>query len=124
MLGQIEEWFYHDLAGIRSDGNGFKEISIAPQPCGDIHWARASFDSIRGRIVSDWRIEGDKFFLAVTIPPNTTAKIYMPAKSAANVEVDGEPVALSDAVRVSRVEDGRVVCKVGSGNYEFMSVAP
>ena len=37
MLGQIQEWFYHDLAGIGVDptGPGFKKILIRPQPACD-----------------------------------------------------------------------------------------
>ena len=125
MLGQIEEWFYHDLAGIRSDDDGFKRISIDPQPCGDITWAKASYDSIRGRIVSDWKRDGDQFTLKVTIPANTTAEVYVPAKSAADVT---EKVAIrstesSRTVKFLREEDGRAVCEIGSGRYEFKSVA-
>ncbi len=51
MLGQIQEWFYHDLAGIGCDpaGPGFKKIIVHPQPVGDLKWVRASYESIRGR---------------------------------------------------------------------------
>jgi alpha-L-rhamnosidase len=57
MLGQIMEWFYADLAGIAPAPNspGFKEIIIKPEPVGDVTWARASFNSVRGKIVSDWK---------------------------------------------------------------------
>ena len=50
MLGQITEWFYQDLAGIAADpaGPGFQKIIIRPQPVGDLTWARAGYDSIRG----------------------------------------------------------------------------
>ena len=114
MLGQIEEWFYHDLAGIRSDGDGFKAISIDPQPAGDITWVKAGYDSIRGRIVSDWKHDGGKFTLHVTIPANTTATIYVPATS------------VSDVIRASgaeflREDNGRAVYAVGSGEYTFQS---
>jgi alpha-L-rhamnosidase len=61
MLGQIQEWFYHDLAGIQNapDSAGFKKIVIAPQPVGDVTWAKASYNSIRGKIVSDWKRQHD-----------------------------------------------------------------
>ena len=82
MLGQIQEWFYHDLAGIQSGGNGFKKIIIAPQPVGDVTWAKASYESIRGKIISDWKRDGEKFALKISIPANTTAEVFVPAKSA------------------------------------------
>ena len=57
MLGQIMEWFYHDLAGIQNDPGspGFQQILIQPHPVGDITWTRVRFNSIRGKIVSDWK---------------------------------------------------------------------
>jgi len=114
MLGQIEEWFYHDLAGIRSEGDGFKAISINPQPVGDITWAKASYESIRGRIVSDWKRADGKFTLHVTIPPNTTANIYLPANSVSDVTP-------TRGAEFLRVDNGRAVYGVGSGDYTFQS---
>lgn len=63
-------------------GNGFKKIIIAPQPVGDVTWAKASYDSIRGKIISDWKRDGEKFALKISIPANTTAEVFVPAKSA------------------------------------------
>ncbi len=111
MLGQIQEWFYHDLAGIRSAENGFKKIEIAPQPAGDVTWARSSFESIRGKIASDWRKEGNTFNLKVSIPPNTTATVHVPAKSAESVNQTGATFL--------RMEDNCAVFGIGSGSYEF-----
>ena len=114
MLGQIQEWFYHDLAGIRSEGAGFKKISIAPQPVGDVTWVKASYNSICGKIVSDWKRDGEKFTLNVTIPPNTTATVFVPAKSA-------DDVKKNSSAKFLRLENGRAVFEIASGNYEFAS---
>ena len=121
MLGQIQEWFYHDLAGIRSEGNGFKKISINPQPVGDVLWAKASYNSIRGKIVSDWKRDGNQFTLKVTIPANTTATVFVPAKSATAVTENGRPAAQSRGVNFLREANGRAVFAVESGEYEFKS---
>ena len=123
MLGQIQEWFYHDLAGIDNDpaGPGFKQIIINPQPVGDLTWVKASYNSIHGKIVSDWKRNGDRFTLNVTIPANTTATVYVPAKSAGAVTEDGRPAAASDGVKFLRMENGRAVFAVDSGEYEFES---
>ena len=114
MLGQIQEWFYHDLAGIRSGGNGFKQIVIAPQPVGDVTWVKASYQSIRGTIISDWKRGDGKFALTVSIPANTTAQVYVPAKSLAKVQ----PAA---GVKFLRQEAGCAVFESGSGKYTFTS---
>jgi hypothetical protein len=81
MLGHIIEWFYHDLAGIRPDpdGPGFKKIIIKPTVVGDLTWVKASYNSVRGPIVADWKRDGGSFTLDVTIPPNTTARVHLPS---------------------------------------------
>ena len=117
MLGQIQEWFYHDLAGIQNAAGsaGFKQIVINPQPVGDVTWVKASYHSIRGKIVSDWKRGADTFTLKVSIPPNTTATIFAPADSAKRVAVTGRKAMWL------RRENGRDVFKVSSGDYTFGS---
>jgi hypothetical protein len=116
MLGQIQEWFYHDLAGIQNapGSAGFKEIVIVPQPVGDVTRVNASYNSIRGKIVSDWKLDGGKFTLKVSIPANTTATIFVPAKSA-------DAVAKTEDAAFLRVENHRAVFAIGSGDYTFVS---
>jgi hypothetical protein len=123
MLGQIQEWFYHDVAGIGGDpaGPGFKKIIIYPQPVGDLTWARASYDSIRGKITSDWKRAGGKFTLNVTIPANTTATVFIPAASAETVTEGGKPAAQSGGVKFLRMENDRAVFEIESGAYTFGS---
>lgn len=123
MLGQIQEWFYRDLAGIGPDptGPGFKKIIINPQPVGDVTWVKASYDSSRGKIGSDWKRDSDKFTLEVTIPANTTATVYVPAKSAEAVTESGQPAASSNGVVLLWFENGRAVFAVESGKYKFES---
>ncbi|MGB7767620.1 MAG: family 78 glycoside hydrolase catalytic domain [Verrucomicrobiia bacterium] len=115
MLGQIQEWFYHDLAGIQNAPNsaGFKKIIIHPQPVGDVTWAKASYESIRGKIVSDWNRDGRKFTLRVSIPVNTTATVYVPAKSATMAKAEGATFL--------RMENDRAIFAIGSGDYTFVS---
>jgi hypothetical protein len=118
MLGQIEEWFYHDLAGIQNgrESAGFKDIVIDPQPVGNVIWVKASYDSIRGKIVSNWKRDDKTFTLNITVPPNTTATVFVPAKSAGAVTEDGKT-----GVTFLRMEKGRAVFHIQSGDYEFRS---
>ncbi|HEY1717559.1 MAG TPA: family 78 glycoside hydrolase catalytic domain [Verrucomicrobiae bacterium] len=123
MLGQIQEWFFHDLAGIQNDPEsaGFKKIIIAPQIVGDVKWSRASYDSIRGKIVSGWKRDGGKFTLEVSIPANTTATVFVPAKSDKEVFESGSPATKSKGIKFLRMENGRAVFEIESGNYIFQS---
>jgi alpha-L-rhamnosidase len=126
MLGHIEEWFYRGLGGISSDpsGPGFKKIMIKPQIVGDLTGANVAYESPYGRIVSNWKREGDKVSMEVTIPPNTTATVYVPATDAAAVTESGKPVAKSDGVNFLRMENNAAVYVVGSGTYQFQSTMP
>lgn len=123
MFGSVSEWFYKALAGIRpaSDAVGFDKIIIAPQPVGGLKWVLASYDSVRGRIVSDWTKAGATFRLRVQIPVNTQAMVVLPAKGAGSLTESGKPIGHTAGVRLVRFEDGKAVLAVGSGRYEFAS---
>jgi alpha-L-rhamnosidase len=86
-----------------------------------VTWARASYDSIRGKIVSDWKRDGEKFTLKVTIPANTTATVFIPAKSTIGFTESGKPPEQSSGVKFLRQENDRVVFAIESGNYMFES---
>ncbi len=93
-----------------------------PQPVGDLTRARASYKSVRGKTVSDWKLDSGKFTSKVTIPANTTATVFVPAKAAGAVTENGKPAKRSQGVKFLRLEDGRAVYAVGSsGDYEFGS---
>ncbi len=123
MLGHITEWFYKDLAGIDGDpaGPGFKKIIIKPTPVGDLTWAKASYDSVRGKITSHWKRAGERFTLEVEIPPNTTATVYLPAKTGTEISEGGKPLEQSAGVKFLRDEADRKVLTIESGRYVFAS---
>ncbi|MGH9351936.1 MAG: alpha-L-rhamnosidase C-terminal domain-containing protein, partial [Terriglobia bacterium] len=125
MLGHLDEWFYRSLAGISMapGATGFSKIVIKPQPVGDITWAEASFRSIRGVISSHWSLQGGRFELRVTVPPNATATVYMPARDAASVSEGGHLAKLASGVRFLKMERGAAVYEIGSGTYAFASSA-
>jgi alpha-L-rhamnosidase len=123
MLGHIEEWMYRGLGGITSDpaGPGFKKIIIKPQVVGDLKWVECSYDSPYGQIVSNWKCDEQKLTMNITIPPNTTATVFVPAKDAASVTESGKPVAEVKGVKFLRMENGAAVYEIGSGTYQFQS---
>ena len=121
MSGQIMEWFYHDLAGIQSAQPGFKAITIKPAIVGDLTWVKSHYDSPYGRIVSNWKRDGNKLSMDVTIPGNTTATVFVPAKDATVVTESGKPVDQAAGVKFLRMENNAAVYAVGSGTYRFQS---
>jgi len=126
MLGQIMEWFYADLAGIAPDSSapGFKKIVIHPAIVGDLAWVKGTYDSVRGPITTEWKREAGRLTLAVTIPPNTTAAVFLPAPSAGDVREGGVPAAQASGVQFARMENGHAVFEIASGKYQFAVSSP
>ncbi len=110
-FGAIGEWMWRNIVGLNPDETqpGWKHFSVAPRPGGGLTWAKGEYQSIRGRMVSDWKIEKGKFHLHVVIPPNTTATIQMPATKATSIMLDNQkiqPVSFSNGVAVIELESG------------------
>lgn len=123
MLGHIEEWFYRGLGGLTSDpsGPGFKKIMIKPQIVGDLKWVECSYDSLYGEIISNWKRDEQKLTMNVTIPPNTTATVFVPAKDESSVTESDKPASEVAGVKFLRIENKAAVYEVGSGTYQFQS---
>jgi len=114
MLGHLMEWFYAGLAGIRQSDTSvaYRDIIIEPQPVGDISFARATYHSPYGKIISDWKKNGDEFELNVEIPANCMATVYIPVKP-------NQPVSTKEGLISARVRDGKMLIRIGSGKYNF-----
>lgn len=121
MFGSISEWFYRSLLGINAAAPGFEKIIIKPQPAGDLKWAKGSYQSVRGTIVSDWKKEENQFQLHVSIPVNTTAEVWLPSKENGAVLENKKIISSSPDGTTLRYEKGYAIISVGSGNYNFSS---
>jgi hypothetical protein len=122
-LGQINEWFYQDLAGIGPDERapGFKHIHIKPHPVTGLEWVDASYESAHGPIKVRWRMADGHFTLKAGIPANTTATVWLPASEAGVITEGGLSLADSPGIAGLRREGDRAVFEMKSGDYEFRS---
>jgi alpha-L-rhamnosidase len=100
LAGNLDAWFYQTLAGINYDRQnpGFKHVIIKPMVLGDLKWVNAYYDSMYGRIVSNWKLDGDKFAMNITIPANTTATVYVP-NSKAPVEIGSGSYTFNSTIK-------------------------
>ncbi len=123
LLGDLLVWFYEDLAGIRNDpdGEGFEKITMRPHPVEGLDFVTASFHSVHGPIESAWKRLDGTFKWNISLPGNTTAKVYVPAAEPESVDEGGVPAASADGVKVLGTDGEYVVFEVGSGNYSFSS---
>jgi alpha-L-rhamnosidase len=128
-FGAVCEWMFRSLAGIDSEGAGFRRIVIAPGPPSPgsnpdrppIGWVKASYDSPRGRIAVDWKRDADRFEMRVTIPANTTARVLLPAADRESITEGGKGLDRAEGVTFAGMEGGRARLEVGSGTYTFVS---
>lgn len=118
-LGTVGDYLSGMIGGIQADAPGYKRIRIRPMPGGGLTWARTSYDSIHGTIATAWKVEGDEFLIDVTIPPGTTATVYVPAKYAADIAESGRSLDRMEGVKFLCMKDGAAVFEVGAGHYEF-----
>jgi alpha-L-rhamnosidase len=123
MFGSVSEWFYRELAGINPapDAVGFDKIVFRPQPVGDLTWVKASYDSVHGKVVSEWRWDAGKFNLRVRVPVGATATVILPAKDGTPVTENGRPLEQASGVKRLTGVSGHAVVAIGSGQYEFGS---
>ena len=114
-FGSVIAWVYRYAAGIDTtpDSPGFKKIVIHPRLDSRISAARAEYDSVSGKIVSDWKgTPAGPFSLKVTIPANTSAEVFLPLIPGARITESGDPVEAQRA-------DGAYVLRIGAGSYSF-----
>jgi alpha-L-rhamnosidase len=123
MLGQIQEWFYHDLAGIQLDPQspGFKHFFIHPNVVGDLTGVNCSYDSVRGKIVSEWKLAKNSLTMHVVVPPNTTATIDVPAANSNSVTESGKTIANASGIEFLSFQNSHASYYAGSGDYLFQA---
>lgn len=101
-LGSIVNWLHEVVGGISPLEPGWKKSLIRPVPGGSLTSAKVEHDTPCGTLSCSWSIEAGKFKLALTIPPNTSARVVMPNKQASKI--------------LGHAEEG---LEVGSGTYNF-----
>ena len=105
----VGEWLMSDVAGLKPDEQnpGYQSFTLYPRPSKEVAWCKAKYDSIRGQIVCNWSLDAGTFNLSITVPPNCTAIVYLPARDIKSVTEGGKPAA--EAATFLRIEDDRVV---------------
>ncbi|MGM9759054.1 MAG: family 78 glycoside hydrolase catalytic domain [Parabacteroides sp.] len=93
----ISAYYYKFLAGIRADEPGFASFTIAPTAVEHLTWVKAHYDSMYGRIESEWKRDGNRFTLSVTVPANTRCTVVVPS------------------------HNGNEIHHIGAGRYTFRS---
>ena len=74
--GAVCEWLFKSMCGINVDGEN--RFVISPRPGGSFTFAKASYNSVFGKVESEWEKKDGKVVYNVVIPANCEAKIILP----------------------------------------------
>lgn len=120
-LGSVGQWLYQDVAGIDTDPDkpGYKHLVLHPHPGLGLIQARATYNSIQGLIVSDWRIKNGQFVWNVTVPANTTATAWLPTGDTAAVTEGGRTIGAVPGIVPAGTDHGSAKYELQSGTYHF-----
>jgi alpha-L-rhamnosidase len=122
LLGDLLIWFYEYLAGIKTDDRevAFKKIIMNPVFPAGLDHVTASLDTRYGEVKSAWQKSAGEFSWNITIPPNASADITLPASDISQITEGGKALRQSPGLRITKETKGKISVAVGSGNYRFV----
>jgi len=123
-FGAVAAWMYNHSLGIERDRNhpAFSHFILkpVPDPTGKMTWARGYYDSMYGRIESGWKVLGSETEYRITVPPNTTATLFLNAGSATAVTEGGMSLEKARGAKVAGISRKRLNLELASGSYLFL----
>ncbi|MDR2656628.1 MAG: glycoside hydrolase family 78 protein [Oscillospiraceae bacterium] len=112
--GSIVEWMYRNMCGINpvEEAPGFKKIRLAPQPNGELTFARASVRTAMGIVRCGWRFtDNSALVVEAEAPFDAEAELYLPHARLEDIDgLDGlSAEQAGESVRVT----------LAAGRYSF-----
>lgn len=84
--GAVGDFLYRRVAGIEARKPGYKRFKIEPVPGDGLTFAKGSVETPYGRIVSEWKREGDKFTVHAEVPVGSQCTLKLPDGTAEILE--------------------------------------
>lgn len=116
-FGAVYEWIIAYQLGIKADPlqPGYQHFILQPTVGGTFTYAKGSYDSPYGTIVSGWTAQdGVMTSYDVTVPANTSATLYLPVIGEVNV-CEGAAVTGSTVHNATQTKQVELV----AGNWHF-----
>jgi alpha-L-rhamnosidase len=89
LLGDLILWEYEYLGGIRALEPGYSKIQLKPYPIEGLDFVNCTYNSVSGRIESNWKRVSNRFEWDIVIPANTTAEVCLPTANGYEVKTYG-----------------------------------
>ena len=125
-FGAVMEWMYRHMAGIQALEPAFESVALTPKPdtrtdaelpCGQerITYVKASYKSVNGLIVSEWKLENGVLQYNCETPVNAT--LYLPIiGEKTSFAINNTTMNISDFETV----DGCIAIDLEKGSYSFV----
>ena len=78
-MGAVISFLHRYVAGLQILEPGYRRFRVQPRPGGGLTSARAYHDCPTGRIEVDWRLDGARGTIKVSIPTGTGAELILPS---------------------------------------------
>jgi alpha-L-rhamnosidase len=112
--GAVTGFLYRRLAAIAPAAPGFDVVEIRPIDDPRLGTGGGRYLSAKGPISTAWRRDADgRFSLDLTLPPNTTGRLSLPARPDQALFENGRPF------EAAAHENGRLHAEIGSGAWRF-----
>ncbi|MEI6595368.1 MAG: family 78 glycoside hydrolase catalytic domain [Bacteroidota bacterium] len=119
-FGAVAAWMYNYSLGIQRDPEvaAFKKFVLkpTPDPNRNINFAKGYYDCMYGRISSEWKYVAGSIEYKITIPPNTSATLYLPAKKLDQIRESGKFINAWKGVIIGK---DIIMLNLSSGSYTF-----
>lgn len=117
----VGSWFIEALGGIKQPQAGFKQFTIdpwinqkhAPQQ------VTSSYNSLYGKIVSNWSKENGKLQMEIVVPPNTNALLYLRGVDHNTIKESGQLLENIQDISIKSKEMSFTCLRLDAGNYKF-----
>ena len=121
MLGGAEEWLYRSLGGIDFDMSRSvdERITIRPQMVDGLGSVKSSYNSVLGRITSEWSQAEGATSIDIAIPPGARATLILPVKMVADISNIHSVRGRGPDLKEVRRDGGTVVYLAAAGIYHF-----
>ncbi|MBK8500860.1 MAG: family 78 glycoside hydrolase catalytic domain [Saprospiraceae bacterium] len=127
-FGAVASWMYNYSLGIQRDPRhpGFKHFILKPEPdpSGQMRFAKGHYDSMYGTIVSEWHQEEQSTRYIFTVPANTTATLFLPAKNLDEIKEGNQTIKNTPGIAYKGRKNDKLVFEIESGHYDFMIKMP
>lgn len=121
-FGAVGAWMINNSLGIVRDEPGFKKFILqpTPDPTGKMTFAKGHYDSMYGKIRSEWKITGQKTVYTIEVPANTTATLFIKATNLNKVTEANQKIKQLKGITYIGQKEDKLAFTLLSGTYEFI----